>query len=275
MLDPIDPPGSRPPRVIPVIDVMNGVVVRAVGGPRSEYPRLRSRLTASADPIEVARVLLDTTRSDILYVADLNAIVLGEASGLVARLADAFPNVWIWGDIGLRQKADFARLPRWTRRETRLFWRRWRQRDNLIPVIGTETLAGPAAAGDAGSEYMPDVVVSLDLKAGIILGYNDEWSKAWNVGGPGDIDGMVGALCMTTGTPHLIVLDLADVGTGNGVTTDYWLKRIKCGRPDLAVFAGGGIRDWADIDRLARCHVDGVLVASALHDGTLTFPRPS
>ena len=37
---------------------------------------------------------------------------------------------------------------------------------------------------------------------------------------------------------------------------------------------GGGIRDWDDVKRLEDAGADAVLVASALHDGTLTFPRP-
>ena len=37
----------------------------------------------------------------------------------------------------------------------------------------------------------------------------------------------------------------------------------------MEVFAGGGVRDLADLGRLRQCGVAGVLVASALHDGRL------
>ena len=46
-------------RLIPVLDVMNGVVVRGVGGRRSEYRPIVSQLTSSTDPVEVARVLIE------------------------------------------------------------------------------------------------------------------------------------------------------------------------------------------------------------------------
>lgn len=275
MPDPIDPPGSRPPRVIPVIDVMGGVVVRAVGGRREEYKPLVSRLTDSTDPVEVARALLDVTGSDILYVADLDAITKRVPSEVSARLADALPDTRVWADIGLRDESDIRRFPAWRRHESRWPWRRWERRRNLIPVMGTETLAGVTAAGRVGSEFAPEVVPSLDLKEGAVLGYEEDWWKGWGVEGAGDLDRMADALFMMTGCEAMIVLDLSDIGSANGTTTDYWLKRIKCSQPEVAVVAGGGVRDWADIDRLAKCHVDGVLVASALHDGTLTFPRPS
>jgi phosphoribosylformimino-5-aminoimidazole carboxamide ribotide isomerase len=275
MLDAADPSENRPPRVIPVIDVMNGVVVRAVGGRREEYRPLVSRLTDSTDPVEVAPALLDRTGSDILYVADLDAITRRVPSEVSARLADAFPDVWVWADIGLRDGEDARRFPEWRRRETRWPWRRWELRRNLLPVMGTETLEGEKAAGRVGGRFAPNVVVSLDLRDGLVLGYSEDWRKVWGVDGAGDIDRMVDALRMMTAADQFIVLDLSDVGSGNGATTDYWLKRIKCGRPELAVVGGGGVRTWTDIDRLARCHVDGVLVASALHDGTLTFPRPT
>lgn len=275
MFAPIDPPGSRPPQVIPVIDVMGGVVVRAVGGRREEYRPLVSRLTDSTDPVEVARVLLDATGSKVLYVADLDAITERAQSEIVARLADAFPDTCVWADIGLRDEPDVRRFPEWRRHETRWPWRRWERRRNLIPVMGTETLEGEKAAGRVGGRFAPNVVVSLDLRDGLILGYTENWWKAWGVEGAGDIDRMVDALRAMTGCEELIVLDLSDVGSGNGTTTDYWLKRIKCSEPELIVVAGGGVRNWADVDRLAAAGADGVLVASALHNGTLTFPRPA
>ena len=274
MLTPIDPPGSRPPRVIPVVDVMGGVVVRAVGGRREEYRPLVSRLTDSTDPVEVARVLLDVTGSDILYLADLDAITKRVPSEVSGRLADAFPAVRVWADVGLRTRYDFGRLPEWAWRQSRWPWRRWRRRENLIAVIGTETLQGPWAAVDACVEFLPGLVLSLDFRGGKLLGSDREWSRAWKVQ-EGDTDGLVAGWVETTGAVCLLVLDLTDVGTGNGATTHEVVGRIKAAWPDNIVVAGGGVRTWDDIHWLAKAGADGVLVASALHDGTLTFPRPS
>src|SRR5437899_12727316 len=66
------PPRSA--RVIPVLDVMNGQVVRAVGGRRELYEPIRSRLTQSTDPGAVAAALLLAADVRELYVDDLDAL---------------------------------------------------------------------------------------------------------------------------------------------------------------------------------------------------------
>ena len=60
--------------IIPVIDVQGGIVVQAIGGHRERYQPLKSKLTDSVRPLDVARAMLKVTGSDKLYVADLDAI---------------------------------------------------------------------------------------------------------------------------------------------------------------------------------------------------------
>ncbi|MDR2707803.1 MAG: HisA/HisF family protein, partial [Nitrososphaerota archaeon] len=59
--------------VIPVIDVLNGIVVHAVRGNREEYKPLQSLLTFSVDPVEVATVF-KLQGFSTLYLADIDAI---------------------------------------------------------------------------------------------------------------------------------------------------------------------------------------------------------
>src|SRR5205085_7017870 len=75
------------------------------------------------------------------------------------------------------------------------------------------------------------------------------------------------------GAKALIVLDLARVGTGTGTGTEVLLRAIRDEFPDVDLIAGGGARSWEDVERLGEAGATGVLVASALHDGTLTIPR--
>src|SRR5579872_5647704 len=46
-------------RIVPVLDLLGGVVVRGVGGRRREYRPVVSRLTPSCDPLDVARAFAD------------------------------------------------------------------------------------------------------------------------------------------------------------------------------------------------------------------------
>jgi phosphoribosylformimino-5-aminoimidazole carboxamide ribotide isomerase len=47
-------------RIIPVVDLQNGVVVRAVKGERERYLPLESALCRSSDPVRVARICSNT-----------------------------------------------------------------------------------------------------------------------------------------------------------------------------------------------------------------------
>jgi phosphoribosylformimino-5-aminoimidazole carboxamide ribotide isomerase len=263
----------EPPRIIPVLDVKGGQVVRAIAGQRDDYRPIESTLTPSTEPVAVAAAMIRAVAADTLYVADLDAII-GPAveTGWLAELADAFPRTRIWVDQGFRTPADLSRLPQWKRRN-RIPIFGWDKRTNLVPVLGTET-ATPAAAYQAAREFAPDLAVSIDLCDGQLLEGWRSWEKL-GVTGPAAISEMVTAALMASEAVSLIVLDIRRVGTGAGLGTEAVLGRLRQSWPLIELIAGGGVRGWEDIDRLGAIGVNGVLVASAIHNGTLTVPRPA
>src|SRR4051794_27573303 len=116
-------------RLIPVIDVMGGRVVRGIAGRRSEYAPWHSPLTPSADPLELARSFRERFGLSTLYLADLDAIAgHPPATELFATLMrDEFA---LWVDAGLRDADDAT--PLLHAGVSRL-------------VVGLETAAGPEA----------------------------------------------------------------------------------------------------------------------------------
>jgi phosphoribosylformimino-5-aminoimidazole carboxamide ribotide isomerase len=87
--------------LIPVIDVKDGVAVRAFRGRRAEYRPLETPLAQGSDPVAVARGLLALFPFSTLYVADLNGIEgRGASADLAERLIEARPGVAIWVDNG-------------------------------------------------------------------------------------------------------------------------------------------------------------------------------
>ena len=71
------------------------------------------------------------------------------------------------------------------------------------------------------------------------------------------------------GLRRIIVLDLAQVGTGQGVSTLALSRQIAASVPDVEIVTGGGVSDVTDLVALAEAGVDVALVSSALHDGRI------
>lgn len=233
-------------RLIPVLDLLGGVVVRGVGGRRHEYRPVVSKLAASCGPVEMAHAFRNHFGFTELYLADLDAIAEAPpALATVAALRAAGFRLWV--DAGVREPAQAAALA---------------AAGIEGVVLGLETIAGPTALARACAELGSErVVFSLDLKDGLPLGKVSSWE------GP-DAKAMA-RQAVTLGVRRLLVLDLARVGTRTGAGTEELCKRLADDYPEIELTAGGGVRDLSDLRRLEQCGVAAVLVASALHDGRL------
>ena len=232
-------------KVIPVIDILNGIVVLAVRGRRSEYKPLQSVLSDSVDPLEVAKAFRALGFSE-LYIADLDAII--DCS------ANFQPLSRIAGKTGLKLMVDAAVTS--LERAQRLL-----ESGVSKLVIGTETLQTEGFVGEAvrvfGSER---VVVSLDLRGETVV------VKTGFEGG-GEAMGLLRKF-RDMGVSQVIVLDLTRVGSGEGVNVEF-LKKVHSRFPELAVCVGGGVRDVKDLVELKSLGVSAVLIASSLHSGKI------
>ena len=236
--------------ILPVLDLMNGQIVRGIAGRRDQYRPIVSKLVDSADPLAVARAFRAHFGFTELYLADLDAIEKQLPALWVYHVlqADGFT---LWIDAGLRTRNDVvlrmlivANVP--------------------SVIVGLESVAGPdelrGIVTRIGAER---VVFSLDLKDGSPLGQLGPWETAdpWTI---------AERAIQWANVRRLIVLDLARVGVGEGVATDTFCARLKRSHPDVEVTTGGGVRGPDDVRQLLANGVDHVLVASALHDGRIT-----
>jgi phosphoribosylformimino-5-aminoimidazole carboxamide ribotide isomerase len=234
-------------RVIPVLDVKNGQAVHAVGGIRSHYRPLQSRLHPTCDPLELLRAYRDLLGLGELYLADLDAIT-GKRPHVELYRELAGQDVHLWIDAGLRDQDDLTALL---------------DLDRTTIVVGLETAAGPLAVGNVLSRTDPTrVVISLDLFDGVArLPPSATWART-------DLEGLTREV-LELGVQRLLLLDLARVGTGRGTGTGQLLSRLRTAYPGLEVSVGGGI---SGIDELIAVHNAGAaaaLVGSALHDGRI------
>jgi phosphoribosylformimino-5-aminoimidazole carboxamide ribotide isomerase len=233
-------------RIIPVLDIKDGVVVRGIAGRREEYRPIVSQLTSSCRPADIAKVFRDQLGLAEIYLADLDAIagappawkIYGEIRALGCRL---------WVDAGVRQVSDTLELARHEIQDV---------------VIGLETIAGPEVLKIACRELGTNqIIFSLDLKDGRPLGHVKNWKEPDAYA--------IAALAIDGGVRRLLILDLTRVGMGHGPGTEALCCRLAEDYPHVEITAGGGVRNAADLRQLAGCGLESVLVASALHDEQL------
>lgn len=232
--------------VVPVLDLLNGVVVRGVAGQRSDYQPLRSSLTTSIQPLDVARALRSVYGFSRFYVADLDAIV-HQSPGwdcYEQLIADGFR---LLVDAGIQSAEQSLRI-----------------RDcGAEAIIGLESCPNPRVLAEIVAANHGEITFSLDLQDARPLLSRD--SSEWSI----DPRAIV-RQSVACGVTRMIVLDLADVGTFSGGRTEQLCRSLLLEFPGLELTCGGGVRGVEDLRRLEMAGASGVLVASALHDGRLS-----
>jgi phosphoribosylformimino-5-aminoimidazole carboxamide ribotide isomerase len=224
--------------IVPVLDLKGGFVVHARAGDRARYRPIRSSLAQGSNVFAIADALVALTGCRSLYIADLDAIEgAGDHGDMIARLAEHRPEVELWVDQGITSPAAAMALAR---------------DDGVIPVVGSESLGDAAMASDVLAQLGPrGCVLSLDYREERFLGPPALEARAelW--------------------PDRVIVMTLSRVGTNAGPDIER-LCRTRERANARRIFAAGGVRDRADIDRLVASGIAGALVATALHDGRLT-----
>lgn len=234
-------------QIMPVLDVMGGRVVRGVAGRRDEYQPVKSVLTESCDALQVAQAIRARFGIAAIYLADLDAILQRAPNiEIVRSLTDA--GFLLTVDAGIRHSADATALVAAGAREV---------------VAGLETLRGPRELSRLVEQIGSSrIVFSLDLRDGQPMGDTSLWREAAPIG--------IAREAIEAGCSRLIVLDIARVGIAAGLSTLPLCAEIRRQWPNTTIVTGGGIRGIDDLRRLDPAIVDGVLIASALHDGSIT-----
>jgi len=234
-------------KIIPVIDILNNITVHAIKGNRQKYQPLKSALTTSINPIEIATVFKSQGFSN-LYIADLDAI-LGNT-----------PNFNLYTHLA-HMGFNFMVVAGVTNIDT---VKKLKNCGTSKIIIGTETLTNTDFVKEAieqiGTEH---IIVSLDMKANKILTHP-------NFNGSTEMLELLKTF-HNIGVSEFILLDLSRVGSSEGVNIEL-LKQILTILADVdggGVYVGGGARGVDDLLRLNQLGVLGVLLATALHLGKI------
>ena len=241
--------------VIPALDLMIGQIVWAKGGDRGSYIPVHSQLTRSADPIDVAKAIYNQTGCDCLYLANIDSFAgATPISDVYDELTEAGFSLWIDADWMSSLHSD-------DRVDQILALS---QKPGIRLVFSTETLSSwdefSMIEGLVKSGLSP--IFSLDLQDGKVIAKSPEMASATPVE-------MV-SRAWKAGVRDLIVLDLRNVGTNCGATTEELVREIVQELPEARIVSGGGIRDREDAQKLLSAGCQNVLVASAIHDCRFT-----
>jgi phosphoribosylformimino-5-aminoimidazole carboxamide ribotide isomerase len=221
-------------RIIPVLDLKGGEVVRAEMGRRDSYRPIVTPLCEGSDAVAVAEGLRTLFPFPIFYIADLDAIE-GRAPNRAALTAlrampDA-PDLWV--DAGAADAQTLAEAL---------------AEPSLRPVLGSESQRDASLLRRFRDH--PDLILSLDFFGDGFRGPPEllDQPELW--------------------PERVIVMTLARVGAAAG--PDFArLEEIKRKAGSRSVVAAGGVRDEADIRALSSLGIAAALVATSLHNGTL------
>jgi len=243
--------------VIPVLDLLRGKAVHARGGKRTAYQPVRSALLPGreGDAVALARAYRTAVGAVQCYVADLDAIDgWSPQVKLIGALADPARGfgVGLMVDAGVTNANAAVQVL---------------EAGASRVVVGLETLKGfidleKIVAQVGGSR----VVFSLDL-----LGGKPIRRRTRTISRDQSLALELGARAAEAGVESIIVLDLAAVGSAagpQGLEIIAAIKRLV----GVQVYAAGGVRSTVDLEELESVGCDGVLVGTAIHEGTLELP---
>ena len=221
--------------IIPVIDLKDGLVVAARQGKRQTYRPLASPLCQQPELPAVIRAYLSVFPFRTFYIADLNAIEKnGNNHVLITRMLQARNDISLWIDSGTDPFINDNSVP---------------FRDRVSNVLGSET--GISIEQLDHYTRKSDCILSLDFRGGDLLGNPDLPAQPSRL------------------PQRVIIMNLERVGSHAGPDLEH-ISSLADRLPGKQVYAAGGVRNAEDLRLLAEQGVHGALVASALHDKTIT-----
>ena len=226
--------------IIPVIDLLDHQVVHARHGERERYRPITSSLCSSSEPLPIMDALLALHPFRQIYIADINAIQKrGGHDGIIKNWVEQYPDIDLWLDNGIAGKSQ---LGQW-------------QIPGISCIIGSENLASKNELHGILDHHRKTVILSLDSNRSGQLGPAGlaEDAEYW--------------------PDKVIVMTLNKVGSLLGPDFSYLEKILGLARKqssDIHVYAAGGIRNMDDLLQLRDLGITGALVATALHNGSIT-----
>jgi phosphoribosylformimino-5-aminoimidazole carboxamide ribotide isomerase len=236
-------------KIIPVIDILNSKAVHAVKGEREKYKPLNSVLVKGTDPVEILQQFKDNFSIPEVYIADLDAILKGKPNFPLLSKIFEFPEIKVMLDPGIIKVKNILQYSSY----------------NLGSLIlGLETIQSLSVISECLKILGRDkTIVSVDMyKEDIQTNIQKLQQKD-----PIDVINKIEGL----GVEKIILLDLYKIGQKIGGIPSLYIKIRE--RFNGEIIVGGGIKNIKDIELYKQKNFSGVLIGTALHDGTIEIEK--
>jgi phosphoribosylformimino-5-aminoimidazole carboxamide ribotide isomerase len=229
--------------LIPAIDLKDGKCVRLRQG------RMEEETVFADDPLDMAQRWVDAGARR-LHLVDLNGAFAGQPvnTGVVRRIADAFPDVPIQLGGGIRDE-DTVQL--------------YLDAGVQYVIIGTKAVSAPHFINDLCLEFPGHIIVGLDAKDGKVA--IDGWSKLSHH----DVIDMAQHF-ERDGVEAIVYTDISRDGMMQGVNVEATVKMAS--EISTPVIASGGISTLDDIKALQAVAEEGIMgaiIGRALYEGSI------
>ena len=220
--------------LIPAIDLLDNIVVKAFLGERKKYKPINTKLANSSRLENIIIGLLKEYKFKIIYIADLNAI-MGNKNNfrIIKKVIKKFPKIDFWIDYGVKNFLDFKKY-----------------HDNRFKtIIGSETLKNTDELKKIYQHKKREFILSLDFKNNFFLGPKNliKNNKLW---------------------PKKTIFMILD-----SVGSKKRSKLIKLFNLDKKkdYYLAGGISNNKDIKFLEEKGFKGAILSTAIHEKNIIY----
>jgi phosphoribosylformimino-5-aminoimidazole carboxamide ribotide isomerase len=236
-------------KVIPVLDILNSEAVHAVKGERARYKPLTSKLFKSSNPVEILKVLKHIHNFNEFYIADLDAITRRKPNFDLLKEILKISGIYILIDPGIVDVKDIQQFSQY-------------EINKLI--IGLETIQNLGVVEKALDLLgKKNLIISIDMYKGETL------TKAKGLINKSSLE--IIKRIESMGIKELILLDLYRVGQKIGGIPQQYFEIQESFNGDI--YVGGGIKDYKDVLSYKQNNFAGILIATALYDGTINIEK--
>ncbi|MFX1574634.1 MAG: HisA/HisF-related TIM barrel protein [Promethearchaeota archaeon] len=236
-------------KIIPVIDILNSEAVHAKEGERDKYLPLKSRMFNSTNPIKIIKTLKYKYKFNEIYIADLDSIINKKLNYQIFDKISKIPDLYIMVDPGIVNFQDVSVFSKY--------------KFNQL-IIGLETINNLEIISKSISLLGQNrLIISIDMYKGKIISKLEDLNNK----DPKSIINQISNLGIT----NIILLDLFRVGQKFGGIPALFSEIVSFFNGN--VFVGGGIKNQEDFISYKKQKFSGVLVATALYDGTINIKK--